>query len=299
MDVCFIIGFTVPYKSTVCKVNMNVILIIDRFPNADDLLSLRNRIGGNKCCAYFRCNHILGSFEVPSCHVIYILSGFWSNSFKIIFLLFRLISISHKRRIPHNVIQLILRHDRFPVNAQCISLGDIDIALEWQEVDSGMYDVLGLLEHLALCDPERCTGDGDGEVVDLDAVELADVHSNRVGDGEGAEADLFIKSQAQGVVFEAAQADISLGEEVATAAGRVEEGEAGEFILIGFQRLLTLLLYGDLLDGVEFLAQRVEKQRVDDFMNVLDRGIVHAAGSACFRVQRTLEHSPKDGWADL
>lgn len=38
------------------------------------------------------------------------------------------------------------------------------------------HHVLGLLEHLALRDPQGGLGDGDGKIVDLDAVELVDAH---------------------------------------------------------------------------------------------------------------------------
>ena len=113
----------------------------------------------------------------------------------------------------HDVIQLLPGDDIVPVDAQGVGLDDIDIALERQEIEAHVHDVLRPLHHLALGDPQRGLGDGGGEVVDLDAVELADGHLDGVhGD---AHADLAALQQVDHLVLQPAQAEVALGEEIA------------------------------------------------------------------------------------
>ena len=42
-----------------------------------------------------------------------------------------------------------------------------------------MDDVLGLLEHLVLCNPQRRPSDRDSEIIDLNTVKLADGNLDR------------------------------------------------------------------------------------------------------------------------
>ena len=74
----------------------------------------------------------------------------------------------------------------------------------------------------------------------------------------------------QRFIFEAAQTDIGLREEIARATGRVKEREArelvAEFLDFGFFRLIDLIFY---LDIFKLVSQFVEEQWVDDLVNVL------------------------------
>ena len=70
---------------------------------------------------------------------------------------------------------MFLRYDAFPVNAEGIALNDVGVCLQRQEVDVLMDDLLCLCQHLGFTYPKGSGGDGDGEVVDLDAIELTDV----------------------------------------------------------------------------------------------------------------------------
>ena len=81
-----------------------------------------------------------------------------------------------------------------------------------------MHDVLGLLHHLAFGNPQGRLGHGHSKVIDLDAVELAD------GDLDGVcqiTKHNLVGEGAERLVFQLAQRDVSLGQEVAGAAGRV------------------------------------------------------------------------------
>ena len=82
-----------------------------------------------------------------------------------------------------------------------------------------MHDVLGLLHHLAFRDPHGRLGHGHGKVVDLDAVELAN------GDLDGvchvAQHNL-VGEGTKGLIFQFAQGDVRLGQEVAGTTGGVD-----------------------------------------------------------------------------
>ena len=103
---------------------------------------------------------------------------------------------------------------------------DVGVGRERQEVHFAVDDALGLLHHLAFGDPYRCLGDGDGEVVDLDAVELLDADLDggvgRLVEAEDAAAGFVEDGLAQDVVFEAAQGEVAFREEIPAAARRIE-----------------------------------------------------------------------------
>ena len=158
-------------------------------------------------------------------------------------------------------------------------------------------DLLGFAEHLAFGDPEGGFRDGDGEVVDFDAVELVDGHENR-GKRLAEEGGVLAMNRLDDLVFEAAKGKECLGKEIAGAAGGIKEGERGEF----------LLKYAEPADGfppvlehknvVQFLPELVQEKRVDDLVDVLDAGVVHAAGAARFRVERAFEDRAENGRGD-
>ena len=90
-----------------------------------------------------------------------------------------------------------------------------------------MNDVLGLLHHLVFRDPQGGPGHGDGEVVDLNAVELTD------GDFYGVEArhaqgDLALllalhpgDPGRDDLILDLPQAEVAFREEVPAAGGGV------------------------------------------------------------------------------
>ena len=184
--------------------------------------------------------------------------------------------------------------DDVPVHPQCIPFPDVGVALEGQEFDVVVDDFLCLAEHLRLRYPKGRGSNRDGKVVYLDAVELPDADL----DGRKAfpcELRLPMCILSYGFVLQATQAQVGFREEIAGAAGRVEEGEGGQLVLIGHQLPLPLPLYLLFEDVVKLLAQVVEEQWVDDLVDVLDAGVVHASAATRLRIQRALEHASEDG----
>ena len=117
--------------------------------------------------------------------------------------------------------QPFFRHHFVPVDAQGIGLNDICVRLQRQEVQRREDDVFRLFQHLALGNPEGSLANRNGEVIDLDSVELADTDLNRIS-GCLAEGDLTLQ-QTQCLVFQATEADVALREEIPAACGRVQE----------------------------------------------------------------------------
>ena len=118
-----------------------------------------------------------------------------------------------------------------PVKAEGVAFDDAVVGFEGEELEGQADDLEGFREHLGLGDPKGGLGDGHGEVVDFDAVELLDGDANGVVDD--AEDALSLEAGGEGPVFEAAEGEVGFGEEVAGAAGGVKDAQGGEFFAVG------------------------------------------------------------------
>ena len=172
------------------------------------------------------------------------------------------------------------------------------IWLQRQEINVAADDLLGLTEHLCLADPECRRGHRHGEVVDLDAVELVDAHLDGVHFLE-AEERLAVMTLANNLILQPPQTEVGFRQEVAGTAGGVEERQRGQFILKAVQTLHTLLLNLLFENGFKLPAQVVHEKRVDDLVDILYRGVVHAARPPGLGIQRALKDSTEDGGRDF
>ena len=167
---------------------------------------------------------------------------------------------------------------------------------ERQEVERHVNDALRLLHHLALGNPECRPRDRHGEIIDLDAVELCNGYLDRVV--ERTENNLPAVQLAQHLVLKTAQRDVGLGEEVPTARRRVEIPPRREFVLKVEECLPACCLGFQCLCPCEFVAQSVEKERVDDLVDVLDARVVHPTRAPRYGVERGFKDRAEDGRAD-
>ena len=105
--------------------------------------------------------------------------------------------------------------------------------------------------------PERDFGDARRELFDLDAVELVDVELGELVDGVERHFVLCAVQFEEDFEFEFAEFPVGDDEEVAAAAGRIEEAEFAEFVLKLLEARGTA---GGLVgfDGFKFLPEIVE-----------------------------------------
>ena len=97
--------------------------------------------------------------------------------------------------------------------------------------------------------------------------------------------------------FQLAQFAVGDDEEVAAAAGGIEEAELGQLVVELVQaRGAAGGAVG--LDGLELGAEVVEEQGADEFEDVLLRGVVRADLAAFLAVHDRLEERAEDGGGD-
>ena len=142
--------------------------------------------------------------------------------------------------------------------------------------------------------PEGCGGDSHGKVINLYAIELLNAYLDRIHLLEAKEC-LAMMTLANSLVLQATKRKICFRKEIARSACRVEEGERGKALLIGIEFFYTLPLNLFFQNLVQFVAQVSQKQWVNDFMDVLYAGVVHASTATCLWIKCTLENGSKDG----
>ena len=154
---------------------------------------------------------------------------------------------------------------------------------------------------LVVGEPEGDLGNAGGEFFDLDAVHLIDIDFGELGDIEGefvlGFAELVAVDFQQDFEFELAQFAVGDDEEVAAAAGGVEEGEPGHAFVEGLEA-------GDAAGGfigtggLELGAEFIEEERADEFEDVFFRGVVRADLASLGGIHDALEEGAEDGGGD-
>ena len=185
---------------------------------------------------------------------------------------------------------------------------DIGIRFQGQEIDFPNDNIFRFLHHLGFGNPESRFCHGDGKIIDFNAVELFDGHFDRVIQ---VKESLTAGEFPDDPVLQPTQADECFRQKISGAAGRVQEGERSQFILEIFQFLPVFPFQGRFFSscaeffgigngnqGIEFFLQVVQKEGVDDFVDIFDGGVVHAAGTPGFRIQCAFKDGSKDGGTD-
>ena len=132
-------------------------------------------------------------------------------------MLFRSQCLPHKRRIPHNIIQLTFGNHALPIHPQGVALYNKGVCFQRQKFQRNEQDFLRFLHHLAFRYPERGFCNRHGKVIDFDAVKLTDGNLYRAFAG-GIHRDLTVGEFHQNFVFQAAQAQIGFSQKVSAAA---------------------------------------------------------------------------------
>lgn len=112
---------------------------------------------------------------------------------------------------------------------------------------------------------------------------------------------LVVQQRREDLVLELAQLDVGLSKKVPGPARRVEEPQGRDLVMESAQ-LIAPLAVPDALgceDAVQLGLELAQEQWVDQPVDVLRGGIVHAPGASGLGVQGGLEHPAEHGGADL
>ena len=145
--------------------------------------------------------------------------------------------------------------------------------------------------------PQRGLRNAGRKLAELDAVELVHVHLREKPDVEHVLPGSAV-NRADHLHFEQPQFPVGDDEEVAAAAGRVEESKPSQFLLEAPQVGKAAAVLAGLEPG-ELGPQVVQEQRLDDLQDVLLGGVVGALGAALLGVHDRLEQRPEDGRGDV
>ena len=119
-----------------------------------------------------------------------------------------------------------------PLRPQGVPLHNVGIGFQRQEIQGHVYHVLGFLHHLTFRNPKGRLCHSHSEVVDFNAVKLADGDLNRVAH---VQHDLSLMEQGNCFIFQPPEGDVSFRQKVPGAAGRVQEFQPRQLPLKGFQ----------------------------------------------------------------
>ena len=221
-------GLGVPHEGLVGKIDGDA-LFKQRLPYGLHLLALAYGVGGYEGRAHGLVRaHVGGRLFVPAGHVVDRLYP-PEQRLAVARLLGRVVGISHKWWVAHDVGALRCRQHRIPIGRQCVAAMDVVVGGERQKlqladgVATTVHYLFGLGHHLFFGDPQGGFGHRDGEVVYLDAEKLPDGHLDGAGLSGQREHALAAVQVLQHAVFQCAQRKVAFREEVARAAGRVED----------------------------------------------------------------------------
>ena len=102
--------------------------------------------------------------------------------------------------------------DFIPVDAQGISLHDVGVGTERQEVEVATHDLLRFCHHLSFGDPKGGAGHCHGEIIYLDTEELANADVD--GTEFASERGRLVVPESYNLIFQLSQGDIGLCQEI-------------------------------------------------------------------------------------
>ena len=170
-----------------------------------------------------------------------------------------------------------------PIHSECIAFTNIDVRLQRQEIYVPTDNLLCFAKHLGFRNPQCRGGYGNGEIVNLYAIELLNAHLDGIHFLKANEC-LPVMAFTNDFILQATQGEIGLREEITRATGWVKECERSQAVLIGIEFLLALAFYLFFQYFIQFMAQVIEEKGIYDLVDVLDGSVVHTATTTCLWV---------------
>ena len=161
-----------------------------------------------------------------------------------------------------------------------------------------MNDIFCLFHHLGFCNPQCSLGNCNSKIINLNSIKLINRNMNR-GRFIKAKSNLSSLQFFYDFILQSPDTDICLCKEVSTSRCRIKPPEICQLRLEISQLFIFCSLNGYLLNFFQLIFQFVQKQRINDFMNIFNAGVVHTAGASCLWIQRTLKHSTKYSRTDF
>lgn len=160
-----------------------------------------------------------------------------------------------------------------------------------------MNDIFCLFHHLRFCNPQCSLGNCNSKIINLNSIKLINRNMNR---------GRFIKAKVICPLCNSFMTSFSNRRIlIYVSVRKFPLPDAGSshrrFANFVWKSLSFYLLFSERLSA-EFLSayfQFVQKQRINDFMNIFNAGVVHTAGASCLWIQRTLKHSTKYSRTDF
>ena len=176
MNVSYIVlQLTVPHERLMSEINFNLPTFIQRLEDRRDLLALRDRVRSDECGLGHLVLNVLRRNREPARDIINLAAAY--ELANVLFLTRVLLRVSEERRVAHDVEHVLVMYlparqsPRQPF--ECVHCAAfLYVVVIFQRQGSFVRDLASLLPHLIVSDPQRCTRNGCGEVIDLNAVEL-------------------------------------------------------------------------------------------------------------------------------
>src|SRR5699024_5584276 len=207
-------------------------------------------------------------------------------------LLSRLHARAHVRRVADKVdlIRAVIRAHLVPVDTGGITRAYLPRFLQRDQRDGNAELLVELAVHLVLGDPHRDDRHLDGEVVNLDAVEILDIDA-RLVEQHIVRTQILLPLQDR--VLQTAQFLVRDDQEVPRTTGRVENLDARNAVKQALQ--LPWAVEG----SVEFLLELVEEEWLNRLQDIQHRGVVLLQVGAQLRGDDRLEYRTEYSRVDV
>ena len=160
MNVCFVLGFTVPLESLVSKIYVYPETFYKRLEDSCDLFTLCYGICGDERGFDLCSRNKFCCLEVPTCNVINFSGGLvWFSGFinvhgqNVLLLFLRLVWVTHEGRIAHDIEVVGRLYDVAPVYWESVSFSDVVVVFERQTFTREVSFRVDFLRHLNISDP--------------------------------------------------------------------------------------------------------------------------------------------------
>ena len=183
-----------------------------------------------------------------------------------------------------------------PIHSKSVALLDVMISLQRQRIQIKPHNLIRRSHHLTLRNPQRRLRHRTGKIIDLNPIELVDGNLDRIHHLTNHAVTTI--NDTESLVLQPSETSIRLRQEITRPARRIKELKPGNLLLESNSPLPLELSHGSGTDIGQLSLKIIQEQRINHLVNILNAGIVHAAGTASLRIKSRLKHGSKDSRTD-